>query len=383
MNDANRLKVGFVVPSFDKGGLERVVLELYRACSQRGIAATIFSESGIFGELAQEVNPADLVGIGNQPNRFFAEISARRISCLHYNYSTLQLPEATAAGIRTVYVIHNYYTWLDDRAFADRAKAIGAASAVVAVSEGTREYFAKRAHWESHRIEIVLNGAAFSRQCHAPHCDNSARLPGPHVFANVASFHRVKHHMLLLRAAEILSERGLKFSLLLIGGGGDENYEAEIDARLGAIGTKSGVRKLGFKSHAELQRILASEVDTVVIPSLQEGCSVSALEALALGRPVILTDTGAARDVAAKLPELVTVIRSARDIGELNAASIDKLSRTGDCRNLTDLVEAMAVKIESPVSTVSAAANFPFGMDSFATRHLATITGATTNPPCF
>jgi glycosyltransferase involved in cell wall biosynthesis len=377
MNRLSALRVGFVVPSFDKGGLERVALELYRACSRRGISATVFSQSGAFGALADEVDPADLVAVCNRHDNFFAEATARRITTLHYNYSTFQLREATEAGIRTIYTIHNYYTWLDDRSFAARAEIIRAASAVVAVSEGVKRYFEKRANWDGGRVQVILNGARFSGQFSTLAPITPKRGDRPHVFANVASFYRAKHHALLIRAAEILHQRGLEFSLLLIGGKGDERYEAEIEARLRKTPAKDCIQKLGFRPHEELERILRDEVDTVVMASIQEGGPIAALEALALGKRVILTDTGAARDMAVRMPHLVTVIPCAQDIETLDANAIERLSRNGDCRNLAPLVDAMAARIAAgPPSAPPPDTRFPFDMETFEEGHLRLIEGA-------
>ena len=52
--------IGLVVSSFDKGGLEQVVLNLYRGYRQAGYPAYILVEQNILGAMAAEVPPQDI-----------------------------------------------------------------------------------------------------------------------------------------------------------------------------------------------------------------------------------------------------------------------------------------------------------------------------------
>jgi colanic acid/amylovoran biosynthesis glycosyltransferase len=72
---------------------------------------------------------------------------------------------------------------------------------------------------------------------------------------------------------------------------GDGPLRAAIESRIRSLGLERHVRLAGWSSGSAVERSIC-EARALVLPSLAEGISVAAMEAMALGRPVICTDVG-------------------------------------------------------------------------------------------
>ena len=99
----------------------------------------------------------------------------------------------------------------------------------------------------------------------------------------------------LLDAVHIARRDGADVTLDIIGDGPDR---AALEARSGQLGLAGAVRFLGPLPRAALYERMAT-AHAVVVPSRREGLGLVAVEALALGRPVIASQVGG-------LPEVVT-----------------------------------------------------------------------------
>lgn len=103
-----------------------------------------------------------------------------------------------------------------------------------------------------------------------------------------------KGQLLLIGAARLLTERGIKFELVLAG---DGEMRGEIETLVAKYGLAAVVRITGWISSDEVRdEILAARA--LVLPSFAEGLPVVLMEAMALRRPVITT-------YVAGIPELV------------------------------------------------------------------------------
>ncbi len=111
------------------------------------------------------------------------------------------------------------------------------------------------------------------------------------VFGYTGRLDPVKRIDLLLQAfAEVLASQP-NVRLLVVGEG---SQSKELEAMAQALGIAEAVTWTGFR--ADIARLLAA-MDVYVQPSHNEGLSLSILEAMAAGKPVIATDVGGAREV--------------------------------------------------------------------------------------
>ena len=116
--------------------------------------------------------------------------------------------------------------------------------------------------------------------------------PGTTLLAIVGRLHQVKgHHYFLKAAAEILKTR-TDVHFLVVGSGPEGDKLEEYTQKLGI---SDHVTFTGFVSDVSE---LMPDLDLLIVPSLWEGFGLTALEAMAVGVPVVATSVGG-------LPEIV------------------------------------------------------------------------------
>ncbi len=375
------LSIGIVVPSFDRGGLEQVALNLYRGYRARGFRCVVLVENNTAGYMLSRLDdPADGIVINRDEGLFIETLAAHRIDVLHYHYASFGLRTATALGIYTLYTIHNVYTWLDDAAFAHRAAEVMAADRAVAVSRFVRDYFVRRAGIGPDRVDVILNGvdvdALSGRPAGAPPRLN---VPdGRFVFALPASTFPVKHQPLAIRAAERLREKRRDFQLVLLGNLGEPDFAREVDALVQSSPAAAHITQCSSVPHEWMGWFYREIADCVILPTLQEGCSNVVLEALAFDRPMILTDVGNAREAAALSDRVRIVPRAEEDLDALTPARIAELSLCQETRNLRALTDAMAASLdkrggEAADANALAARRSEIGLDRMVDAYLELI----------
>jgi glycosyltransferase involved in cell wall biosynthesis len=107
----------------------------------------------------------------------------------------------------------------------------------------------------------------------------------------VARLEPVKNHGMLLEAAAILKRRGIPFRLRLVGDGPLRDRYQELCRR---TGIEREVEFLGYRT--DIPELLA-ETDVAVLTSLKEGLPRAAIEAMAMGLPVVATVVPGTREV--------------------------------------------------------------------------------------
>ncbi len=110
--------------------------------------------------------------------------------------------------------------------------------------------------------------------------------PGTPLLVTVANYREQKDYPNLLAAARVLVDRGVDFRLLAVGQG---PLHDEIVRRRDELGLQGAVDVCGFRPDA--RRLLAG-ADVFVLASQYEGLPVAAMEATALGIPIVSTRVG-------------------------------------------------------------------------------------------
>lgn len=166
---------------------------------------------------------------------------------------------------------------------------------VVAVSNSVRDYLRRSARVPDRNLVMITNGVPLDAYTPGP-SSPSVRMklgipPDGVVIGCVARFHPVKNHSLLIDAfAQVRQERPDAFLLLV----GDGETRVAVEKRIESLGLSRYVRVTGvIDDTASVYR----EMDVFVLASLIEGTSISLLEAMAAGVPVVATAVGGNPDL--------------------------------------------------------------------------------------
>lgn len=295
------LRIEMVLPSLHRGGMEAVAASLGRGLSARGhvVGYTCLGGPGpLADQLSQEgfrvsTVPAPGLLTNAFPRALTDWFRAVRPDLVHA-YNGVWLKAAAAAtrvrDLRLLFALHGvdasepWYAPYYNRLAASRTDH------VVAVSSSLRSYLLDVVGLSESTVTIVPNGISVQRFRPGK---GSAKLRGllgipldRPLIGNVARLEPVKNHRLLINAFSQLRRRRYEAALVLVG---DGPLRPELQAQVRELGLTDDVVFTG--AVADPAGVLR-EFDVFALSSHIEAMSVSALEAMATGVPVVATAVG-------------------------------------------------------------------------------------------
>jgi glycosyltransferase involved in cell wall biosynthesis len=292
-----RLRIAQYITPSQIGGAEVHVAALAEKLKERGHAVTVICPRGrpLARELMARGLPLrDPITIGKLDPIMLARLAVwlrrERIQVIHTHLSTASLLGSWAArlaGIPALATVHG----LNTRTCFNWARAI------IAVSNAVKQHLVAQG-LPAERITVIHNGVDLRAMSHSRGGGVDVRaqwgLPkqAP-VLVTVGRLAPQKGHRYLLEAVEILSrdERWRELRLLVVGTGA---LLAQLQREAEERGLGERVTFCGF--HRDVLPFLQAS-DIFVLPSVQEGLSLSALEAMALAKPVVACRVGGTPEV--------------------------------------------------------------------------------------
>lgn len=296
-----------MVLSLNPGGTERLVVELVRRLRpELSMAVCCLDEEGSWGEGLRREN----VGVtalrrrdGFQPQlgraiaRIAAQHGARVVHCHHYSpFVYASIARLWSPDLRIIFTEHGRLSDAPPSAKRRTANRVlaHAPREVVTVSSELRQHLVAEG-FPTGKVSVIYNGIDVGT---LPGADMRARVrlelgipDDAVVIGTVARLDPVKDLHTLIRA---VGQQGLQRApvILLVIGDGSERARLEASAR--EVGAGSSVRFLG---HREDARDLLAACDVYANSSISEGISLTILEAMAAGLPVIATRVGGTPEI--------------------------------------------------------------------------------------
>lgn len=304
-----RFRVGIEVRSLDRGGLEGVVAQLVRGLPAEGVLPVVFcTERGgaLADELRREGATVEVLTSDDRATEMGVLLREHAIDLLNPHFSTVGTAPAAALGIPVVATLHNAYAWVGAGAWDDFRTAARGVTAWIAVSRSVADFCARRFAIDPARIEVIPNGARFgrARDSIVERRRRRERLgiqAEAELLVQVGAVSRVKSQLALVDAVAELRHRRPSLVAWIAGPVAESDYEETVRRRIAESGLDGRVVLAGARD--DVHEILAA-ADAFVLPSVIEGSSLAALEALGSGVPVVLTRTGDAVELLGESPAI-------------------------------------------------------------------------------
>ena len=198
------------------------------------------------------------------------------------------------AGARVVHTEHEFYSLARPRTQRLLRGLTALADRVTAVAPAVTAFLRDTVGVPQNKLETIANGVPLDLFRSARPIDR-ADLGCDHddvLIGCVARLSPEKGQAILLHALQLMRAKYPRARVLLIGEGEER---ARLHRLADQLGLDGAVRFLGMR--CDVPALMAA-CDLVALPSLQEGSPIALVEALAAGKPVVATETGA-------IPELI------------------------------------------------------------------------------
>jgi len=222
-----------------------------------------------------------------------------QIDIVHTHLYRANLAGRIAAKLAGIPVIianeHNIDSWkkfsqrLNDRALAKITNKI------IAVSDAVKDFYVKKIGISEDKIITIYNGVDISKfQTYVNTNKQKEEFgikPDEKIITIIGRLHQQKGHLYFLKAAQIIREKNPKVKFLIVG---DGPLEEQLRSMSEDLGISKNVVFTGLRE--DIPQILAMS-DISVLASLREGFSITVLESMAAGKPVVVTDVGGNSEV--------------------------------------------------------------------------------------
>jgi len=314
-------KIGLMVVSNDLliGGVQRNIVAYCRNFDRERFdlsVATVCAEGPLAGEIRELGIPYDFVpAIGRMgparwihPSavwklaRIMRERNVQVVQTRLFLGNTIgrmaarraQVPVVVAAEHSTYFHKTFMHRWID-RGLAKRTDSI------VAVSKEVRRFSADQENLSPDLFRVVYNGLDLSRFRHGENGkavrSQLGLAPEDFVLGSVARMIKEKNYQAILDMLPELEKKLPHIRLLLVG---DGPYKSRLEAPVRRLGVGRMVRFTGERD--DIPAYLDA-MDLFVLPSRREGLPTAVLEAMALGRPVLVNS----------LPQVLEIVTNGVD----------------------------------------------------------------------
>lgn len=283
------LRVCHVSLTLKTGGLERILADLARhhdpaACSPEFLAINevgrFADQIRAFGGTVHQLKPARRVGQVAQMRQLFLE---RGYDVVHTHNTYPHIYASIAARLAGVPVVVNTrhgqragHGWKSRTQFRWASRLV---DRIIAVSDDAANLCIEDDRISPSKVRRIWNGIDLNDFAYSGPADRPVAI-------SVARLSAEKDFPTLLRAVPHVVSRVPDFRLVIVGGGPERE---RLDGMRNELGLKDHVDLLGERT--DVSQLLRS-AGFFVSSSLTEGISLTLLEAMAVGLPIVATSVG-------------------------------------------------------------------------------------------
>lgn len=318
--------------AFDRGGLEKVVLDTCVVLRDYGLDSVIVSCGivGHLGALAREQGFTVYELSSSDPRGHYRRILKEhgiRLAVSHF--SRTGYPLFRELGIPNVTFIHNVYAFLAGDALENFRRDDAFVDRYISVSPKATDYAVDCLGVD--RAKIVTSPNGLLVQEHVARAKAAAPVTRAQfgiaeddfLFLNVASYNLHKSHYLMAEAISMVLRKTDRVRILCIGNTIVPAHVENLRAHLEAIGVADHMLMPGhFPEVAPFHAI----ADAFLLPSFIEGWSIAMNEAMFFGKPMILSDTGGSSEVIRGDDIGILLPNEYGAVGNLDSAMLDAMA---------------------------------------------------------
>jgi glycosyltransferase involved in cell wall biosynthesis len=318
-----------IIPELEAGGAERTTVDIAEALASLGARALVATEGGrLVGELqakggewlpfpAASKNPAAMV---LNASRLASLIRREKVDIVHARsrapaWVALAATKFTRTPFLTTY--HGSYSGKSPpKVLYNSVMARG--EVVIANSEYTAGLIRAMHPFAASIIRVIPRGTDLS--AFQAHAIDPARVLALRENWNVGPHERIvllaarltgwKGQRVLIDAAKIMTDQGLRDVVFLLAGDaqGRDDYVKELDGLIQSRGVTGVVRRVGHVTDMPAAMMAAA---AVAVPSIEpEAFGRVAVEAQAIGAPVVVSNLGAVPETVLAPPDVASEART-------------------------------------------------------------------------
>jgi glycosyltransferase involved in cell wall biosynthesis len=329
-----------IVPELDSGGAERAAVDIAEALAGIGARALVATEGGrLIGELqakggvairfpAATKNPFAMAA--NVP-RLAQLLRAERVDLVHARSRApawVALAASRRARVPLVTTFHGIYCGRSPIKL-NYNSVMARGTMVIANSAFTAEHIAKTYPQARERIAVIYRGVDFRR--FSPAAVDPARVrrlrdawkiaPHEQIVLLPGRMSERKGHRVLIEAARLVKARRDNLVVVFVGDSGRGGaYVRDLDRAIAKAGLGEIIRCAGYCDDMPAAYLAAS---VVAVPSTEaEAFGRAAVEAQAMGTPVVVSDVGALRETSLVPPQVPAARRTGWQVPPGNPAAL-------------------------------------------------------------
>ena len=305
-----KIKILHVSESSETGGAETVLLNIVNNLDERRYHSIVvllktgwlyerLEKSGISPILLKSDRAYDV----NFLLRLWSTVKKQDVEIIHSHlpganaYSCLA---GRAAGVPVVATYHGMLSACGKLRASEKLQLFlvrNFSKKIVSVSDSLRQELIQLAKFPSSKLKTIYNGVDWDKFDRPFEKVTKMKELGvdsnDKVIGMVANLKATKGYQYFIRAAAIVANSISQVKFLVIGEG-EEGIKLAITEEVRLLGLGDKVRFLGFREDVpELLRML----DVFVLSSVSEGMSLSTVEAMGSGVPVVVTKSGGPQEL--------------------------------------------------------------------------------------